>query len=343
LRAVIYYDVDDFRVENVPTPRINSKEILVRVRACGICTTDLFRAEYRRAKPGSVLGHEISGDVAETGPEVTKFNVGDRVAVLHHAPCGFCYYCLHGQETLCEQYRRTNVYPGGFAEYIRVIPELAENVVIKIPDEMAYEEGTMIEPTACALRAVSRSNITLGDTVLVVGGGPLGILNAQIARYVGASQVILSDHHDFRVEMAKRLGIDHAFNVKNVNIEEKVKGLTEGRGADLVVIAVASTEAVRQGISIVRRGGRLCLFGDFRDVPQPNLEVDPRLMLRDDVTLSGSWGCAPHDYYAAFNLIKAGRVRVKEMVTHTFPIDLFADALKVMAEKQCMRVLIEIS
>jgi len=341
LKAVVYHDVSDFRVEETPTPKIDSREILVRVKACGICTTDLFRAQYRRAKPGSVLGHEISGDVAEIGLGVTKFNVGNRVAVLHHAPCGACYFCLHDQETLCEQYRRANVYPGGFAEYIRVVPELAEKVVIKIPDEMTYEEATMTEPTACALRAISRSKVMLGDTVLVIGGGPLGLLNAQVAKRAGASQVIVSDHHDYRVEMARRLGIDYAFNPKNVNVEERVKELTEGRGSDLVVVAVASTEAIREGIKTVRWGGRICLFGDFRDVPQPNLEVDPKLMLRDDITLSGSWGCAPDDYYAAFNLIRTGRVNVKEMVTHTFPIDRFADALRIMAEKQCMRIVIK--
>lgn len=342
MKAVVYYDVEDFRIEDLPTPKIDPHEILVRVKACGICSTDLFRAKYHRAKPGSVLGHEIAGDVAEIGQGVTKFHVGDRVAVLHHAPCGSCYYCLHGQEPLCDQYRRTGVEPGGFVEYTRIIRELAENVVIRIPDDMNYEEATMTEPTACSLRAVSRGRVTLGDTVVVIGGGPLGLLNAQVAKCAGASLVILSDHHDFRVEMARRLGIDHAFNAKEMNIEEKVKELTQSRGADLVVVAVASTEAVRQGIEMVRWGGKICIFGDFRDVPQPNLEVDPRLMLRDDVTLMGSWGCAPRDYHTAFNLIKTGRMKVKEMVTHTFPIEQFADALKVMAEKKCMRVVIKI-
>ena len=182
----------------------------------------------------------------------------------------------------------------------------------------------------------------LGDTVLVIGGGPLGLLNAQVAKCAGASKVIVSDHHDYRVEIAKKLGIDYAFNSKDVNVEERVKELTEDRGADLAVVAVASTEAILEGIKTVRWGGRICLFGDFRDVPQPNFEVDPKLLLRDDITLSGSWGCAPNDYYAAFSLIRTGRVNVKEMVTHTFPIERFTDALKVMAEKQCMRVVIKI-
>ena len=341
MKAVVYYDVDDFRVEDVPIPRIAPGEILVRVRACGLCTTDLFRATYRKAKPRIVFGHEIAGDVAEVGLGVTKFEVGNRVAVLHHAPCGACYYCLHGQEPLCDQYRRTNVDPGGLAEYIRVIPELVQKVVVRIPEEMTYEEATMIEPTACCVRAATKSRIALGDTVLVIGGGPLGLLNAQVAKQMGASQVIVSDHHDLRVEMAKKLGIDHAFNAKKINIEVKVKELTEDRGADLVIVAVASTEAVQQGIKTIRWGGRICVFGDFRDVPQPNLEVDPKLMLRDDVTLFGSWGCSPQDYRVAFNMIRMGRVKVREMITHTFPIEEFTEALKVIDGKQCMRIVIK--
>jgi L-iditol 2-dehydrogenase len=340
VRAVVYYDVDDFRTEDMPTPKIGPDEILVRVRACGLCTTDLFKAVHRRAKPGTVFGHEIAGDVAEVGLEVAKFEAGDRVAVLHHAPCGICYYCRHGQEPLCDQYRRTNVDPGGFAEYIRVVPQLVQKVVIKIPDAMTYEEATMIEPTACCVRAVTESRIVPGDTVLVIGGGPLGLLNAQVAKHMGASQVIVSGHHDLRIEMAKKLGIDHAFNARKIDIKERVKELTEDRGADLVIVAVASSEAVHQGIRLVRWGGRVCIFGDFRDVPQPNLKIDPKLMLRDDIELFGSWGCSPQDYRVAFNMIKMGRVKAKEMITHRYPVERFAEALKVIAEKQCLRIVI---
>jgi len=342
LKAVVYHDVDDFRVEDISIPKIGLDEVLVRVRVCGLCTTDIFRAMYRRAKPGSVFGHEIAGDVAEVGPKVTKFEAGNRVAVLHHVPCGACYYCMHRQEPLCDQYRRTNVDPGGFAEYIRVIADLAQKVVIKIPDGMTYEEATMIEPTACCVRAARKSGVSPGDTVLVIGGGPLGLINAQMAKSMGASPVIISDHHDFRVEIAKRLGVDQAFNAKKIIIEEKVRQLTQAQGADLVIVAVASTEAIHQAIRMVRCGGRICIFGDFRDVPQPNVEVDPKLMLRDDVMLFGSWGCAPQDYHVAFNMIRMGRVKVKEMVTHTFPMEQFAEALKVMAGKECMRIVIKI-
>lgn len=340
MRAVVYYNVDDFRVENVPTPKIGFGEMLVKVRACGICSTDLFRAIYRAAKPGSVLGHEIAGDVAEVGLGVTGFNAGDRVAVLHRAPCGACYYCRHGQEPLCDQYRQAGIGPGGFAEYIRVAPAIVQKVVIKIPDSMTYEEATMTEPTACSLRAAARCVIEPGDTILIIGGGPLGLLNAQVAKFMSASQVIISDHHDYRVKIAESLGVDYAFNAKKVNVEEKVRELTDNRGADLVIVAVASTEAVHQSLKTVRSGGRICLFGDFRDVPQPNLNIDPKIILRDNIKIMGSWGCSPQDYHVAFNMIKMGRVKVREMITHVFPMEKFTEALKVIAGKQCLRVVI---
>ncbi len=342
MKAVVYCDVHNYRIEEMPIPKIGRDEILVRVRACGLCTTDLFKALHGRAKPGAVFGHEIAGEVAEVGPEVFQFKVGDRVGVLHHAPCGACYFCRHGQEPLCDLYRQTKVYPGGFAEYIRVIPELVQKVVVKIPDEMVYEEATLIEPTACCVRAANKSGIVPGDTVLVIGGGPLGLLNAQVAKCLGASQVIVSDHHDFRVKMAGELGIDHAFNANKLSIEEKVRELTENRGADLVIVAVASTEAVHQGIRMVRWGGKVCLFGDFRDVPQPNLEVDPKLMLRDDIELFGSWGCSPQDYRVALDMMRFGRIRSKEMVTHTFPAESFSEALRVISGKQCLRIVIKL-
>jgi len=210
-----------------------------------------------------------------------------------------------------------------------------------MPNDMMYEEATMTEPTACGVRAVTRSEIVLGDIVLVIGGGPLGLLNAQVAKYMGASQVIVTDHHDFRVEMARKLGVDHAFNAKEMDPKEKVRDLTEDRGVDLVIVAVASTDALHEGIRMVRQGGKVCIFGDFRDVPQPNLEIDPKILLRDDIKLLGSWGCSPQDYRVAFDLIRMGRIRAKEMITHAFPVEQFAEALGVADGKQCLRVVIK--
>ena len=341
MKAIVYKGENEYRIEDIPKPEIGSREVMVRVKVCGICSTDIFKADYGGAKPGAVLGHEIAGEVSEVGEDVIKFKIGDRVAMPPHAPCGICHYCIRGQETLCAVYRKSKVRPGGFAEYIAVVPEMVERVVTKLDDEISYEEGTMIEPTSCSYRAITRSGVISGDTVVVMGDGPLGLLNAQAAKVLGATQVVVSGHHDYRLGVAQKVSIDFTINSKNESVEELVKELTNNRGADLVVVAVASSETTQRAMELIRPGGKVTLIGDFRDVPQPNLEVDPKLLLRDDATLMASWGCAHYDDQAAYELIKSGRINVRDMVTHTFPMEQFDDALNLIASRQCMRVAIK--
>ncbi len=339
MRALVYRDFSDFKWEEVETPVIGPDEILVRVRACGLCSTDVWKAMYREAKPGTVLGHEVSGEVAETGLNVSSLMVGDRVAVFHRAECEACYYCKHGDETLCSEYRQQSIFPGAFAEYIRVAPRLVGKSVVRIQDETTHEEATMIEPTACCVRAISKCGISSGDSVLIIGDGPMAMLNAQVSKTVGAL-VILSGHHDHRVETAVRLGADYAFNSKKTSLREKVLELTRGRGADVVIVAVSSTDAVQQSVKLVREGGKICVFGDFRDVPQPSLSLDLKPVVHGSVSLLGSWGCSTKDYHAAFNLMKTGRVRVREVITHRFPLERFMEALNVFMSKNCLKIIL---
>ncbi|MEM3658791.1 MAG: alcohol dehydrogenase catalytic domain-containing protein [Thermoproteota archaeon] len=339
MRALVYRDFTDFKWEEVETPVIGSDEVLVRVRACGLCSTDVWKAMYHEAKPGTVLGHEVSGEIAETGLNVSSLKVGDRVAVFHRAECGACYYCKHGDETLCSEYRQQSIFPGAFAEYIRVAPRLVGKSVVRIPDEMTHEEAAMIEPTACCVRAVSKCGVSSGNSILIIGDGPMAILNAQVLKTAGAL-VILSGHHDHRVEAAVRLGADYAFNSNKTSIREKVLELTGGRGADAVIVAVSSTDAVQQSLKLVREGGKICVFGDFRDVPQPDLSLDLKPVVHSSVSILGSWGCSTKDYHAAFNLIKTGRVRVREIITHRFPLERFMEALNVFMSKNCLKIIL---
>ncbi len=340
MKAIVYYGPEDFRWEDVPTPEIGPNEALVKVKACGLCSTDVWKALYHGSKPGSVLGHEVSGDVVATGRGVRNLKVGDRVAVYHRAECGTCYYCIHGQQPLCSEYQEQSIFPGAFAEYIRAVPRLVRKSTFGIPDDLSYEEATLIEPTGCCVRAVSKCGVEPNDSVLVIGDGPLGLLNAQVSRAAGASGVMVSGHHDYRIELSKRLGIDHSFNSKEVDIKEKLMELTDGRGADIVIVAVAQTHAVDQSTGLVRKGGKICVFGDFRDVPQPNLNLDLKLVLRDHIDLFGSWGCSTQDYRAAFTLVTSGKVMVKEMITHRFPLKKFNEALRVFHNKECLKTVL---
>ena len=342
MKVVAYHGLNDFRIEDVPIPQVGSEEILVKVKACGICSTDLFKAKYGKAKTGAVLGHEISGEVAEVGSKVVGLKVGDRVGVLHHSPCNICYFCLRGQEDLCDQYRRGGVVPGGFSEYIRVLPELTRKTVFRIPDNLTYVETTLTEPTACSVKALFKSQILPGDTLLVIGDGPMGVLLSTLAKYFGASQVILSGHHDSRINIAKKLGADYSYNSRKIDLGEQVKHLTNGRGADIVIVAVASTTLVREAFKMVREGGKVCLFGDFRDVPEPPIEVVPDSMISQNKSLFGSWGCSPRDYQIALELIRMGRVPTKELITHALPIESFNNALDLIEKKEeSLRVVIQ--
>jgi L-iditol 2-dehydrogenase len=340
MKALVYHDAEDIRCEEAEKPKIRPGEALIEVKAAGLCSTDIWKAIHRRVKPGSVLGHEVSGVVAEVGQGVEDLEVGDRVAVYHRAECGLCYYCKHEQEPLCRQYRGKAIFPGAFSEYIRVLPRIVERSIVKLPDEITYEMATMIEPTGCSVRAVSRCGVTLGDRVLVIGDGPLGLLNAQVSKAAGASTVILSGHHDHRLELARKVGVEYTFNSRKVDLEGEIKGLTEGLGADVAIVAVASTGAVEEAFRLVREGGRVCVFGDFRDIPQPDLSLDLKLILRNDVQLVGSWGCSTENYRVAFNMVRSGLVRVGEMITHRFPMERFGEALETFFSKECMKIVL---
>jgi len=341
MKTVVYHGAQEFSVEEVPVPQIGAGEMLVNVIGCGLCSTDVARAKYDRAKPGAVLGHEISGEVEKVGSGVDKFQPGDKVGVFHHAPCGACPYCLSDQEPLCEQYRKTNVDPGGFAQYIRVIPELVKKSVLHLPHGMSSEHGTLIEPTACCLRALNESRITPGETLLILGDGPMALISAQLARRMGAYQILVSGHHDYRLEKAESLGADHTLNSRKEDIQGAIRDLTAGLGADLVLVAAASTPAVKEAITLVRPGGRICVIGDFRDVPQPPLDLELRLVLQHHVSILGSWGCSPKDYTASLKMLQAGAIDADKTITHYFNLTDFHKALNTAESKECLRVVLK--
>ena len=191
MKAAVYYAPDDIRCEELPRPRIGKGELLVRVRSCGLCGTDIGKIVGRTVTPPLVLGHEVAGEVVEVGEGIKNFCLGDRVFVAHHVPCFTCHYCRHGNHSLCKQFRSTNIDPGGFAEYIRVPVPNVEKTTFLLPDNLSYEEAVLIEPTACCLRAIKRCPFQPGDTVVGMGGGPMGLLHLQLALLSWAGRVIV--------------------------------------------------------------------------------------------------------------------------------------------------------
>ena len=311
MRVAMYYSVQDIRIEEMPVPSIGPGELLVRVRASGICGSDVMEWYRARSAP-LVLGHEIAGEVAAVGEGVRPFRVGDRVFVTHHVPCGQCRYCRQGHPSVCDTLRRTHFHPGGFAEYVRVPQINVERGTLPLPEELSFDEGSFIEPVACVVRGQRMARVQPGQTVLVIGSGTAGLLHVQLARARGAGRVIASDINESRLRAARRLGADAA--VPAADLSDGLLAANEGRLADVVVVCTGAVPAIRQAVRSVDRGGTVLFFA-----PAPEgVEVAIPLFefWRDEVTVATSYAAGSEDIAEAIELLRTRRVRVEEMITH---------------------------
>ena len=311
MRVAMYYSVQDIRIEEMPVPSIGAGELLVRVRASGICGSDVMEWYRARAAP-LVLGHEIAGEVAAVGDGVGPFRVGDRVFVTHHVACGQCRYCRQGHPSVCDTLRRTHFHPGGFAEYVRVPQINVELGTLPLPEELSFDEGSFIEPLACVVRGQRIARLQPGQTMLVIGSGTAGLLHVQLARARGAGRVIASDINESRLRAARRLGADAT--VPSADLPAGLLAVNDQRKADLVVVCTGAVPAIRQAVRSVDRGGTVLFFA-----PAPEgVEVAIPLFefWRDEVTVTTSYAAGSEDLTEAIELLRSRRVRVEEMITH---------------------------
>jgi L-iditol 2-dehydrogenase len=316
MRVAMYYNNRDVRLEEMAVPSIGPGELLVRVRASGICGTDVMEW-YRVQKAPLVLGHEIAGEVAAVGEGVKNYRAGDRVFVSHHVPCMQCRYCLAGHHSVCDTLRRTHFDPGGFAEYIRVPKINVELGTFRLPDEISFEEGSFIEPVGCVARAQRFARLSSGQSVLVVGSGISGLLHAQLARAQGAALIAATDVNEFRLNAARELGADVTFRATE-DVSNRLREVNGGRLADQVIVCTAAMPAVEQALQSVERGGTLLFFAPTAagvSVPIPLYEL-----WRDEITIVTSYAASPDDITEAIELIRNRRVRVREMITHRLPL-----------------------
>jgi L-iditol 2-dehydrogenase len=338
VRVAMYYANNDVRLEEMEKPSAGNGEMVVRVMASGICGSDVMEW-YRRHKVPLVLGHEIAGEVVEVGEGVT-FKVGQRVSASHHVPCNTCHYCLRGHDTVCDTLRTTNFHPGGFAEYL-LLPEInVDRGVYVLPDEVSYDEGTFIEPLACVLRGQRAAGLKDGDSVLVIGSGISGVLHIALARALGAGIVAATDLNDWRLNKAKEFGADEAFRADS-DVPGEFKKLNGGRGADVVILTSGAEAAIEQAFETVDRGGSVLFFAPTRDDSPVPLPVN-RLFWRNEVTLTSSYAANPAEHLEAIELIRSGRVKVKDMITHRLPLAESEEGFKLVAEaKESIKVIIE--
>lgn len=330
MKVAMYYNNNDVRMEKMPIPEIDDNEMLVKVKASGICGSDVMEW-YRIKKAPLVLGHEIAGDIVEVGKNVEKYKVGDKVFVSHHVPCNTCRYCLDGQHTLCDTLHSTNFYPGGFAEYLRV-PEInVDRGTFVLPKEMTYDEGVFIEPLACVVRGMRIAEMKLGKSVLVIGSGIAGLLHIKLARALGANKVIATDISDYRLKMAKKLGADIVINAKE-NVPVKVKEYNDGRLADLVVLCTGVIPAVKQAINSVDRGGTLLFFAPT----EPGVEIPFPLfdLWNKGVKMVSTYAGGPRDIADAIEMIRFKKVTVTDMISHKLSLSEAAKGFKLVAQAQ---------
>lgn len=339
MRVAMYYNNQDVRLENMPEPKIGAGELLVKVMACGICGSDVMEW-YRIKRAPLVLGHELTGKIVGVGEGVTEFKKDDRIFVTHHVPCNTCRYCLSGRHTACETLHKTNFDPGGFAEYTRVPAINVDRGTFLLPEEMSFEEGTFIEPLACVLRGQTRANLQPGQTVLVMGSGISGLLHIQLARALGATRVIATDINEYRLKAAKRFGADTVIHAKEENVPTRLRQANEGALAERVIVSTAAHSAIAQALQCVDQGGTVLFFAPTE--PSVKIPIPFNYFWSNQITFTTSYAASPAELITAIKLIRAGHVRVHEMITHRLSLAETGLAFKLVAvAKESLKVIIK--
>lgn len=334
--AAVYRGVNDVRVETVPVPQVGKGELLVRIHTCGICGTDLKKIATGSHSAPRIFGHEMAGTVAAVGEGVTDFALGDRVMVFHHIPCGECYYCRHKVYAQCPVYKKVGATAGfepaggGFAQYIRVMEWIVRKGVVKVPAAVSFEQASFIEPVNTCLKGIKSLNLQKDETVLVMGAGPIGIILGVLARRAGA-RVVASDLYPQRLTIATSFGISETIDAGSSNVLERVKALTEGRGADAVIVAVGGNSLIRPAMDAVRPGGRVMLFAQTQ---HSEATIDPAAVCVDEKTLLGSYSASVDIQDETVDFVFNGGVDLAGLISHRFALKDAVEAIRLAANPQ---------
>ena len=335
MRAGVYRGPGKIGMETVPIPEIGPGEVLIRVAACGICGTDIKKIHHGFVNPPQIFGHEVAGMVVEVGTGVKRFAEGDRVVSFHHVPCSKCFYCEKKLFSQCAFYKKAGLTAGfdpnggGFGEYVRAMPAVVERGVVPIPPDVSFEEATFVEPVNTCLKAVRKARVAPGETVLVMGQGPIGLLLMILARLEGA-RVMSTDPMPGRRKASTRFGADAALDPFTCNMLEEVRIRTEGRGADAVLLAVPNPALVTEALVLTRPGGRVLLFA--HNDPLTRIEFPAAAIGVEEREILGSYSADVDLQEEAARIVFDRRVPAREMITHRFPLERIADAIALAAK-----------
>ena len=338
MKAAVAYGAETIRIEEFPLLVPGKAELVVRVRACGLCGSDLVKIFEQKLQVPTVLGHEIAGEVLRVGAEVAQFQPGDRVVVAHHVPCYACHYCRHGSYSMCRDFKQSNVRPGGFAEEVLVPAEHVTWTTLRLPDHLSYEQGSFTEPLACCLRSLRRWNLQPGDIVLLVGLGVMGLLMAQLVRtYHGA--VAGTDLDDGRLDFAKRTGIQVLCSARDPErLRRSIADWTGGRGCDVVVLTAGDGSTLQEALQWVRDGGTITLFGNLSR--HTMAQLDPNLLYYREITLQGSYSPSPLELVHALHFIESHAVDVNPLITHRLALEELPQAVELARTRRAVKAII---
>jgi len=345
MMAAVYRGVNDVRLETVPVPTIGRNEILLRVHSCGVCGTDLKKISTGSHSAPRIFGHETTGIVAAVGEAVQHYRPGDRVMVFHHIPCRQCFYCQNKTFAQCATYKKVGCTAGfepsggGFAEYVRVMDWIVEHGTVRIPDGISFEQACFVEPVNTCMKGIEALRLRRGETVLAIGQGPIGIILSVLAKRAGAT-VITSDLYPERLRIGLTFGLDLTVNASQANVIERVRELTEGRGADAVILAVGGNSLIRTAMDAARPGGRVLLFAQTQ---HGEAVIDPAAICVDEKTLVGSYSASVDLQEESVRFVMNNEMDLERLVSHRFPLSESPQALDLAAHPQpsSMKIMIQ--
>jgi len=345
VKAAVYEAPERIEVREVPKPKCPEEGLLLKVLACAICGTDVkvYHHGHRHIRPPRITGHEVCGEIVEVGARVEGYAVGQRVAVAPAVPCGTCDTCRRGIPGMCENLAPIGYqFDGAFAEFMAVPPAAVRALCVNVvPDNVSDHEAALAEPLACAINGQQLSRVTLGDRVLIVGSGPLGCIHAQLAHAHGATQVVLADISSDRLEMARPVaGADAYVNTSTTDLKAEVAKLSSGRGMDRVIVACAAPSAQVQALDLVAKRGSVNFFGGLpKDAS--TITIDSNLIHYREFFITGTHGSAPADNRLALELIAAGTVNVRDLVSKVIALDELVHGLELVEQARVLKVVVD--
>jgi len=343
LKAAVYYGPGKIKVEERPKPTLKEDEVLIQVKACAICGTDVRIYTYGQAnvKPPHIIGHEITGVISEMGEGVTGYKGGERVTLVTCVGCGRCEFCLAGRVNLCPQMRAIGYhYSGGFAEWMIVPAEAVyQSNILLLPDNLSFEEATLAEPLSCCINGEEYLDIKAGDTVTIIGAGPIGCMHAQLAEVSGATKVILADISEERLELARGVKADVYINSQKENLVDRVLEETQGAGSEVVITACPSPEAQEQALAITRSRGRISFFGGLPH-DKSKIPFESNIIHYKEISVFGAYASHHLQYKSALKLLSSQRIEGEKLITHRFPLEEIEKAIQVVKKGKALKAII---